>query len=148
MVLMCMILIKSELISAFMICICVCYDTTQIDRSEFHITSHLLCWALGGGATNKPTHVLYMGVSYSGQRAHGMLNCTQSVKQIACFLANFLISSLCIFQIIFPFHWECPYIPLCPLGLSGVLNAPCPFIVGKQFCVINFIVEMIIIKTC
>ncbi|XP_012934851.1 DENN domain-containing protein 4B [Aplysia californica] len=31
---------------------------------------------------------------------------------------------------IFPFHWQCPYIPLCPLGLSDVLNAPCPFIVG------------------
>ncbi|GFO50358.1 C-myc promoter-binding protein [Plakobranchus ocellatus] len=31
---------------------------------------------------------------------------------------------------IFPFQWQCPYIPLCPLGLSDVLNAPCPFIVG------------------
>ncbi|XP_071110635.1 C-myc promoter-binding protein-like [Haliotis cracherodii] len=31
---------------------------------------------------------------------------------------------------IFPFHWQCPYIPLCPLGLSEVLSAPCPFIVG------------------
>ncbi|XP_064618735.1 C-myc promoter-binding protein-like isoform X2 [Lineus longissimus] len=31
---------------------------------------------------------------------------------------------------IFPAHWQCPYIPLCPLGLSGVLSAPCPFIVG------------------
>ncbi|CAG5134892.1 unnamed protein product [Candidula unifasciata] len=31
---------------------------------------------------------------------------------------------------IFPLHWQCPYIPLCPLGLSDVLNAPCPFIVG------------------
>uniref|UniRef100_A0A674C0Q2 DENN/MADD domain containing 4C n=1 Tax=Salmo trutta TaxID=8032 RepID=A0A674C0Q2_SALTR len=25
---------------------------------------------------------------------------------------------------------KCPYIPLCPLSLAGVLNAPCPFIVG------------------
>ncbi|PVD19799.1 hypothetical protein C0Q70_20290 [Pomacea canaliculata] len=33
-------------------------------------------------------------------------------------------------SMIFPFHWQCPYIPLCPLGLSDVLNAPCPFIVG------------------
>ena len=33
--------------------------------SEFHITSHLLCWASGGGATNSPSHVLHMGVSYS-----------------------------------------------------------------------------------
>ena len=31
---------------------------------------------------------------------------------------------------IFPFHWQCPYIPLCPLNLSDVLSAPCPFIVG------------------
>ncbi|XP_077989167.1 C-myc promoter-binding protein-like isoform X2 [Glandiceps talaboti] len=29
-----------------------------------------------------------------------------------------------------PFTWQCPYIPLCPLGLSAVLNAPIPFIVG------------------
>lgn len=32
--------------------------------------------------------------------------------------------------IIFPFHWQCPYIPLCPLGLCDVLMAPLPFIVG------------------
>ena len=32
--------------------------------------------------------------------------------------------------IIFPFVWQCPYIPLCPLGLCDVLNAPLPFIVG------------------
>lgn len=31
---------------------------------------------------------------------------------------------------IFPFHWQCPYIPLCPLALADVLSAPCPFIVG------------------
>lgn len=31
---------------------------------------------------------------------------------------------------IFPFQWQCPYIPLCPLSLAGVLNAPLPFIVG------------------
>ncbi|GCB67121.1 hypothetical protein scyTo_0012102 [Scyliorhinus torazame] len=33
-------------------------------------------------------------------------------------------------QMIFPFHWPCPYIPLCPLALADVLSAPCPFIVG------------------
>ncbi len=32
---------------------------------EFHITSHLLYWASGGGATNSPSHVLYICVSYS-----------------------------------------------------------------------------------
>uniref|UniRef100_S4RPF8 DENN/MADD domain containing 4A n=1 Tax=Petromyzon marinus TaxID=7757 RepID=S4RPF8_PETMA len=31
---------------------------------------------------------------------------------------------------IFPFHWQCPYIPLCPLSLADMLSAPCPFIVG------------------
>ncbi|XP_047219179.1 C-myc promoter-binding protein-like isoform X4 [Girardinichthys multiradiatus] len=33
-------------------------------------------------------------------------------------------------SMIFPFHWQCPYIPLCPLALADVLSAPCPFIVG------------------
>ncbi|RWS17201.1 DENN domain-containing protein 4C-like protein, partial [Dinothrombium tinctorium] len=33
-------------------------------------------------------------------------------------------------SLIFPFRWQCPYIPLCPLGLCDVLNAPLPFIVG------------------
>ncbi|KAL2088331.1 hypothetical protein ACEWY4_015230 [Coilia grayii] len=33
-------------------------------------------------------------------------------------------------SMIFPFHWQCPYVPLCPLALAGVLSAPCPFIVG------------------
>ncbi|XP_075431471.1 C-myc promoter-binding protein isoform X3 [Ascaphus truei] len=33
-------------------------------------------------------------------------------------------------SMIFPFHWPCPYIPLCPLALADMLSAPCPFIVG------------------
>ncbi|CAG2102287.1 unnamed protein product [Medioppia subpectinata] len=35
-----------------------------------------------------------------------------------------------VVTMIFPFHWQCPYIPMCPIGLSDVLNAPLPFIVG------------------
>ncbi|XP_076102516.1 C-myc promoter-binding protein-like isoform X2 [Mytilus galloprovincialis] len=35
-----------------------------------------------------------------------------------------------VINMIFPLHWQCPYIPLCPLGLSYVLSAPVPFIVG------------------
>ena len=31
---------------------------------------------------------------------------------------------------IFPFHWQCPYIPMCPLSLSYVLHSPTPFIIG------------------
>jgi hypothetical protein len=33
-------------------------------------------------------------------------------------------------SLIFPFHWQCPYIPQCPLDLAGVLHAPLPFIAG------------------
>ncbi|XP_026815578.1 DENN domain-containing protein Crag isoform X2 [Rhopalosiphum maidis] len=32
--------------------------------------------------------------------------------------------------LIFPFKWQCPYIPLCPLSLAEVLHAPLPFLIG------------------
>ncbi|XP_073715692.1 C-myc promoter-binding protein-like isoform X2 [Misgurnus anguillicaudatus] len=35
-----------------------------------------------------------------------------------------------LLSMIFPLHWQCPYIPLCPLPMTGVLSAPCPFIIG------------------
>uniref|UniRef100_A0A2K5LX23 DENN domain containing 4C n=1 Tax=Cercocebus atys TaxID=9531 RepID=A0A2K5LX23_CERAT len=35
-----------------------------------------------------------------------------------------------VVAMIFPFQWQCPYIPLCPLSLAAVLSAPLPFIVG------------------
>lgn len=35
-----------------------------------------------------------------------------------------------VMQIIFPFYWQCPYIPLCPIGMSDYLAAPLPFIIG------------------
>lgn len=35
-----------------------------------------------------------------------------------------------ITAMLFPFHWQCPYVPLCPLSLHGILNAPLPYIVG------------------
>lgn len=35
-----------------------------------------------------------------------------------------------ITAMLFPFHWQCPFVPLCPLDLYGILNAPLPFIVG------------------
>ncbi|KAH7675976.1 Dennd4c protein [Aphelenchoides avenae] len=35
-----------------------------------------------------------------------------------------------ICALMFPFHWQCPYIPQCPLALAGVLHAPLPFIAG------------------
>uniref|UniRef100_UPI00358E3CF8 C-myc promoter-binding protein-like isoform X2 n=1 Tax=Myxine glutinosa TaxID=7769 RepID=UPI00358E3CF8 len=33
-------------------------------------------------------------------------------------------------SMIFPLRWQCPYVPLCPLSMADVLNAPVPFIVG------------------
>ncbi|XP_048583663.1 DENN domain-containing protein 4C isoform X2 [Nematostella vectensis] len=33
-------------------------------------------------------------------------------------------------NVLFPFTWQCPYIPLCPVALNDVLCAPCPFIIG------------------
>ncbi|CAG0896670.1 unnamed protein product, partial [Darwinula stevensoni] len=33
-------------------------------------------------------------------------------------------------MMIFPFHWQCPYIPMCPLGLSDLMGAPLPFLLG------------------
>ena len=35
-----------------------------------------------------------------------------------------------VMQIIFPFYWQCPYVPLCPIGMSDYLSAPLPFIMG------------------
>ncbi|KAM9330665.1 DENN domain-containing protein 4C [Gastrophryne carolinensis] len=35
-----------------------------------------------------------------------------------------------VVAMIFPIQWQCPYVPLCPLSLAGVLSAPIPFIVG------------------
>ena len=33
-------------------------------------------------------------------------------------------------QIVFPFYWQCPYIPLCPIGMSDYLSAPLAFVMG------------------
>lgn len=35
-----------------------------------------------------------------------------------------------LMTLLFPFKWQCPYIPLCPLGLAEVLHAPLPYLVG------------------
>ncbi|KAG7276264.1 hypothetical protein CRUP_018646 [Coryphaenoides rupestris] len=59
-----------------------------------------------------------------------------------CLLMTILVHSLrpavltsvteALVSMIFPFHWPCPYIPMCPLALADVLSAPCPFIVGMD----------------
>ena len=40
---------------------------------------------------------------------------------------------------IFPFCWQCPYVPLCPLVLADILESPTPFIVGAWLwpCCLN-----------
>jgi len=45
--------------------------------------------------------------------------------------SNLLTSvSEAIMQIFFPFTWQFPYIPLCPVGNCGFIAAPFPFIIG------------------
>lgn len=35
-----------------------------------------------------------------------------------------------VVTLLFPFKWQCPYVPLCPLGLAEVLHAPVPYLIG------------------
>ncbi|XP_076803794.1 C-myc promoter-binding protein-like isoform X7 [Clavelina lepadiformis] len=35
-----------------------------------------------------------------------------------------------LITLLFPFKWQCTYVPLCPLEMAYVLEAPTPFIVG------------------
>ena len=35
-----------------------------------------------------------------------------------------------VMQIIFPFYWHCPYVPLCPVWMANYLEAPCPVVLG------------------
>ncbi|XP_043935672.1 DENN domain-containing protein 4B isoform X2 [Protopterus annectens] len=43
-----------------------------------------------------------------------------------------VLTSVCeaLVSMVFPFLWQFPYIPLCPLNLADMLCAPLPFIVG------------------
>ena len=51
---------------------------------------------------------------------------------ILLFFRSWMLTAVAesICSLMFPFHWQCPYIPQCPLGLAGVLHAPLPFIAG------------------
>ena len=53
-------------------------------------------------------------------------------KTLVHSLRPHVVTAVCeaIRQIIFPFHWQCPYIPLCPIGKSDYLTAPLPFVMG------------------
>ncbi|KAI6211821.1 hypothetical protein M3Y96_00475000 [Aphelenchoides besseyi] len=50
------------------------------------------------------------------------------IHSLRPWLLTTVAETLC--ALMFPFHWQCPYIPQCPLGLAGVLQAPVPFICG------------------
>jgi hypothetical protein len=50
------------------------------------------------------------------------------IHSLRPWLLTSVAETLC--SLMFPFHWQCPYIPLCPLDLAGVLQAPLPFICG------------------
>uniref|UniRef100_A0A1I8AET8 TRAF3-interacting protein 1 n=1 Tax=Steinernema glaseri TaxID=37863 RepID=A0A1I8AET8_9BILA len=50
------------------------------------------------------------------------------VHSLRSWLLTAVSESIC--ALMFPFHWQCPYIPQCPLALAGVLHAPTPFIAG------------------
>ncbi|TMS38632.1 hypothetical protein L596_005312 [Steinernema carpocapsae] len=50
------------------------------------------------------------------------------VHSLRSWLLTAVSESLC--ALMFPFHWQCPYVPQCPLALAGVLHAPVSFIAG------------------
>lgn len=50
------------------------------------------------------------------------------IHSLRPWLLTAVAESIC--ALMFPFHWQCPYIPQCPLSLAGVLHAPLPFIAG------------------
>jgi hypothetical protein len=50
------------------------------------------------------------------------------IHSLRPWLLTTVAETLC--ALMFPFHWQCPYIPQCPLDLAGVLHAPLPFICG------------------
>ena len=35
-------------------------------------------------------------------------------------------------SILFPLQWQCTYIPMCPLAFASYLQAPVPYIIGKE----------------
>eukprot|EP00118_Oscarella_pearsei_P021141 m.235821 g.235821 ORF g.235821 m.235821 type:complete len:1382 (+) comp40129_c1_seq15:72-4217(+) len=41
-------------------------------------------------------------------------------------------------SLLFPFKWNCPYIPLCPLALASFIHAPMPFLIGFESSYFDF----------
>ena len=72
----------------------VTFDLRDMTLGEFIITSHLLCWASGGRATNSLPLVLYMGVSHTGRCWHagGMINSSHSIN---CYCGSCFVLQIC-----------------------------------------------------
>ncbi|PIO56162.1 DENN domain protein, partial [Teladorsagia circumcincta] len=72
------------------------------------------------------------------------------VHSLRSWMLTAVAESVC--ALMFPFHWQCPYVPQCPLGLAGVLHAPLPFIAGvdsrqknyKKFIDGNIVMDLLI----
>ena len=74
--------------------------------------------------------LIYIWIKFNVQ--HWPLPTVSNCKQFGMYCAwNNNYNFVLLFQLLFPFSWQCPYVPLCPLGLNDVLDAPCPFIVGE-----------------
>jgi hypothetical protein len=52
------------------------------------------------------------------------------IHSLRPWLLTTVAETLC--ALMFPFHWQCPYIPQCPLELAAVLHAPLPYICGMN----------------
>ncbi|KAM8720453.1 hypothetical protein ACLKA7_006491 [Drosophila subpalustris] len=76
---------------------------------------HMLLQNLG---TDNCLHVLLLALTEQKILIHSLRPATLTAVAEA------------IVSLLFPFKWQCPYIPLCPLGLAEVLHAPVPYLIG------------------
>ncbi|XP_017484119.1 PREDICTED: DENN domain-containing protein 4C isoform X2 [Rhagoletis zephyria] len=76
---------------------------------------HMLLQNLG---TDNCLHVLLLALTEQKLLIHSLRPATLTAVGEA------------IVSLLFPFKWQCPYIPLCPLGLAEVLHAPLPYLIG------------------
>ncbi|VDD87018.1 unnamed protein product [Enterobius vermicularis] len=89
------------------------YDDSQLPLSGAALSDALKC--LG------PENLIYIVLL-------ALLEQKILVHSLRPWLLTTVAESVC--ALTFPFHWQCPYIPQCPLSLAGVLHAPLPFIAG------------------
>uniref|UniRef100_A0A670ZJ47 DENN domain containing 4C n=1 Tax=Pseudonaja textilis TaxID=8673 RepID=A0A670ZJ47_PSETE len=101
----------------------------QLSAHDALILSQPVCTPLPLSGANYSTLLMNLGPE----------NCATLLLSVLL-EGKILLHSLCpavltgvaeaVAAMIFPFQWQCPYIPLCPLSLATVLSAPVPFIVG------------------